>query len=61
MFSTSVQLQTKSKTTHIVATCFLQLLINNVVEYKLRMKFSQKGMARANTIAIAITCHYLPI
>jgi hypothetical protein len=25
MFSTSVQLQTNSKTTHIVATCFLQL------------------------------------
>jgi hypothetical protein len=38
MFSTSVQLQTKSKTTHIVATCFLQLFSNNVDKYKLRMK-----------------------
>jgi hypothetical protein len=34
MLSTCVQLQTKSKTTHVVATCFLQLLTNNVNKYK---------------------------
>jgi hypothetical protein len=38
MFSISVQLQIKPKTKHVTATYFLQLLINNVGKYKLRMK-----------------------
>jgi hypothetical protein len=38
MFSITIQLQTKLKTTHIVAIYFLQLLTNNVKKYKSRMK-----------------------
>jgi hypothetical protein len=45
MFSTTVQLQTKLKTTHIVAIQFLQLLTNNVEKYKLRMKLQSKVYA----------------
>jgi hypothetical protein len=55
MVSTSVQLQTKLKTTHVVATCFLQLgffflqvLTNNVDKYKSR-----------NKIIVKIVCHML--
>jgi hypothetical protein len=45
MFSTTVKLQTKSKTTHIVAMYFLQLLTNNVKKYKSKVKLQAKVYA----------------
>ncbi len=57
-FSTSVQLQTKLKTTHIIANYFLQLLTNNVDKYKLRMKLQSKVYA---TCQHHNNIHYMPL
>jgi hypothetical protein len=58
MFSMNVQLQIKSKTTHVVATYFLQLLTNNVNKYKLRMKLLKKMYAMCQHHN---NSHYVPL
>jgi hypothetical protein len=58
MFSIAIQLQTKSKTTHIVAIYFLQLLTNNVEKYNGRVKLQSKVYAMCQHHN---NSHYVPL